>query len=938
MVAEHLGYFGQKTSGEEVPVSQPVPPPSPDPAPVKMSGSLARTPDGLADVVYLPYEVAGPFDRFDDFGRELDRQALWLAAREEFGLRPKDASLGDPAPAGLPSDRFIRVRTGNNSAIGLTRIFSIGSTGYGSMVWVGKHGDVRFYRAQPARAIEDAEAVSRGRFKDCLAAARFVPKENARSDAPVSPEVERLLGEMRETSQFAAVRMLHDEVRTKGESPALLGGLARGYATLGLLTEFHWTPAPYAFKARGLLYAQRVLARNPTSPTALRTRAYVAALTGLHQLALADLERAGPGPAPAWVEAVDAFVHFDLGRLAKAGDTPLVGLLTYLAREEPEAEAAMIGAAARFLKTEPECYRVHDALARLMGVANGHQATTVGLEAFTAGLPRRIREQPGLPGAVADLVTRDRLDSESEADLYDALRAAGKPTLDRGEPSWTALGSILRDVRFSQAWYRLYFMAVQWGVPTADAAREFATTLAGHPLLPVIESFVVDRQRDPAAVRAKLTAVAERDFDIRAGWYSNWCDLADPTGKLRGEARAQNSHGYQDVARWLYSVGDQDNYRAKYGAGVRRVSPHAPLGAALLASARPDPGDPGATEVADAAALAEIEKTYPESPTVQRRLAQRYSTDGRFDDAERCFRRWVELSPDGRAYREMAAVYLKQGKEELWKKALEDSLKQEDHGLDHAQSRVDLARFYMNKKDFERAEPYALAAAESYAEWALLCAAQCKEGLGKWDEANEIYRASSQRYEGSVFPWYFGCRQSGRMQRSVAEEAVATYLASFEGKISPNWAWSAGRFYLLTGRPKLAREQFAAEYVLHPTPACGLFVALLADAAKDIAERDRMFNEIAKMKDDHLKKLAVVLQRWAASKEAPDAAAVEAALAGYTPGERSDASTFVGWWLDNRGAADRAVEVWEKGVALKTGTLWLNTHAKGFLEDHGVKR
>ncbi|OWK36000.1 hypothetical protein FRUB_08563 [Fimbriiglobus ruber] len=869
--------------------------------------------------------------------REVDRQTVWLTAREEFGLRPKDEALGDPVPAGLPADRQIGIRVGQPTRLGPDLTFSVGSTGNEKVIWDRPFRDVTFDKVDPAKTIEQAETISRGRIKECLAAARFLPKANARSAAPVPPEVEKLLGEMRETAQFAAVRLLHDEVRAKGESPALLGALSRAYATLGLLTEFQWSPAPYVFKARSLLYAQRLLARDPKSPTALQYRAYAAALAGLHSLALADLAKAGPTTGqPAWVETIDAFVHFDLGRLAKvqtAADAPLVRLLTYIAKEEPETEAAMAIAGREFFKTEPECYRVHEALGRLTGVSTGHQVLAASHEAFAAGFTQRIREQPGLPKAVADLVTGDRMTPEAEADVYDALRAAGKPSLDRGEPSWTALGSLLRDVRLSLAWQRLYFMADRLAVPTADAARQYAVILAGHPFMPVIESFTVDRHRDPAGFKSKLETVPYQNIDTRSGWFSVWCNSADPTHRMSEMSRRQNGWAYQDLARWLYASGDQDNFRSRRAPQLGRISPHSPIASGMLASFVATGTEPAA----DAAKLAEIEKKFPDSAMVQRRLAQRHQADGRVEDAERCYRRWVKLSPDGRAYRELAAVYAKLGREDQWKKALEDSLKEEDFGLDHAQTRVQLARFYMAKKDFKQAEPYALEAAESYAQWALLCAAECEVGLEKWDEANALYRANAGRYTGGALTWYFTCRQTGRMQRTAAEEAVTEYLATFEGRIPPNVAWQAGRFYLLSGKTKLAREQFAVEFARRPSSLAGLFAALTADATKDVKERDRILDEMAKLNDDYIKKLAATIQKWTAAKEVPDAKAIDALLAGRHPGEQSDVGMLIAWWLDNRGATERAVELWEKCAAIKVGTLWMRIHTVGFLEDHGIK-
>src|SRR5205085_1810601 len=126
---------------------------------------------------------------------------------------------------------------------------------------------------------------------------------NRRGDARVPDAVEAQLGELAIFSQFSALRQLHALVREQGESPALLGGLVRGYANLAEETRFHWNGSSKTFSARSLLYAQRLFAADPKSKLALWTRAYARALAGLNAEALADLDEAGaPGhDAPRWV-------------------------------------------------------------------------------------------------------------------------------------------------------------------------------------------------------------------------------------------------------------------------------------------------------------------------------------------------------------------------------------------------------------------------------------------------------------------------------------------------------------------------------------------------------------------------------------------------------------------------------------------------------------
>ena len=82
-----------------------------------------------------------------------------------------------------------------------------------------------------------------------------VPKEG---HGRVPDGVYDRLGRMAFTDQFAAVRALHAAIRTDGPSPSRLAALSRAYANLGLLTEFQWDAASLAYKARAILYAQRL--------------------------------------------------------------------------------------------------------------------------------------------------------------------------------------------------------------------------------------------------------------------------------------------------------------------------------------------------------------------------------------------------------------------------------------------------------------------------------------------------------------------------------------------------------------------------------------------------------------------------------------------------------------------------------------------------------
>jgi hypothetical protein len=143
-----------------------------------------------------------------------------------------------------------------------------------------------------------------------------------RADGAVPASVENQLASLGLVEPLAAVRALQAATHDDGESPARLGALMRGYARLGVQSEFLWSPAHKVFKARALLYAQRLVARDPKSPCGLWHRATVEALIGLHMKAqddIGDAEKLAPAgadpAAPAWVEPLVAYCHIDRARL-----------------------------------------------------------------------------------------------------------------------------------------------------------------------------------------------------------------------------------------------------------------------------------------------------------------------------------------------------------------------------------------------------------------------------------------------------------------------------------------------------------------------------------------------------------------------------------------------------------------------------------------------
>src|SRR5262249_7594409 len=135
-------------------------------------------------------------------------------------------------------------------------------------------------------------------------------------------------------------------------------------------------------------------------------------------------------------------------------------------------------------------------------------------------------------------------------------------------------------------------------------------------------------------------------------------------------------------------------------AAARRfleVSPHAPAARAALI-------DTDWEGVRGEAAAWEKEAVHP---AVLAALARQYARARRLEDAERCVRAYLRLSPDVWMYENLAELYKAQGRLDRWEETLEASLKEEDYGLQHAWVRFKLAKFHMARRQWNKALPHA---------------------------------------------------------------------------------------------------------------------------------------------------------------------------------------------------------------------------------------
>ena len=351
------------------------------------------------------------------FARELVRQAFLIAARDECGLGTRDATLREelaesPSVHVVPFEIFckvVRTKKGFDVRYTLSRQKGKATETLGEWTFLT---DV-FSPKMITDLADLAERMSRGKFKNLLTQQGLgKPVPAAREFAGVPRETAERLWEWNEIAVLGALRRIHAEIRAKGESPELLAGLAVGYANLGSLTEYYFSPAHKAFSARALLYAERLLRETEGSDWALWHRAYVRAIVGLHEQALTDVKAAkklwdkkSSKRLPFWTDVLEAFCEGHLPQMLQKAKTRdqerLARYLNLQAVMYSSMTAVTIKATQAMLEECPDCLRAADALCGTVQIGPMNLVTSTAFPLYSKTLRSRLPDVHGFPSALA---------------------------------------------------------------------------------------------------------------------------------------------------------------------------------------------------------------------------------------------------------------------------------------------------------------------------------------------------------------------------------------------------------------------------------------------------------------------------------------------------------------------------------------------------------
>lgn len=935
-------------------------------------GSVEQSPNNR-ELLAKAIEGSGPFCLATEFqpleyqddelptllSRELARQAVLLTARDELGLSTRDETLGESFPEDAaarrgPYDLTVRKYKGGDLSLDLRAPDVLFEHAPLQLIQLDFHCQEDAYQLYTSQA-EALEAATRGKLLEQLKSAGFDGKPVKSDPTGAMPDgIESLLQKMEVTSQYAAVRKLHGAIAEKGESPARLGGLVRGYANLAALTRHYWNSANVAFTARSLLYAERMMATSGESQLAYQHRAYARALAGLHAAALADLAHKSDGDAqssaaaaqPPWIAILEPYCKFQRDELITAGEPPEVGqLANLLAFELTECyanERWNIAAGAKALQACPEAYCIYSELANHTPMQVQRQSVSTVAEAIGRRIPINVAHMEGLPDPVFNLV-KDVLrpdaswlvrivtgKSESKAgsplprQIADGLRRSCKEIGDSGEPSWDVLASLISDEQFVAVADYLMVSTNAVEYSKEELVERFEPLVKDHPYAPYIESYKLGRDRPPvefaqyaAAIKGCDPRPCMQQLPLRfwnhvdannqtfACLYNHAIWTADRTFpamvaslNLISESWWQKPETVAEMRPWV--------------ADFQAVAPNAPNSLRLEILTTDKPSDEQ---------LAKWEERAGGDPVALTKIGNWYYSRKNLVAAIRCYDRSYSLSPEYKTATYLAVSYRDAGKEDKWLPALESYLKEDDYALGHALIHQTIANDYMRKGKWSDAEPHALEAAQTWSAWGLILASRVEEGLGKWDESERWIREAVESYPTySGNEWYYWCVRNGRGDLAAARKPHDEFLQlDWVQNLhqSDNYVFVdmvlAGQFQRgldeIQSQPQYAEDDYWQNFAL-------LLAKRLGNEALYIELTDKLvkrINEVYGKSDPDLCALYALVERLAhdGSLSADDIAAADKLFERYGPISRTNYCYFFGEQLALHGDMENAERYWQ---------------------------
>ena len=848
--------------------------------------------------------------------REVYRQALLIAARDGAGLQTRDGSLREWGQAPPSDQAWNFIPDGAHLQI---------VDGAKAVIWREDRPNDAWPKNLP-EAVERGEALSRGDFVQLLKAHGFSGKANVLKPGAAGPhDAKPRLADFNDLSQFAIIRETHDLIRADGESEARLGVLVRAYANLGQLTMFHWSIEHQVFAARSLLYAQRMVSNDPKSSIALWHRAYAMAMAGLQGQALKDVAAAkaiGADNAPSWTPLIEPFCHYDhteLNRLAAADSShaPLALYLAFLTVEQSGSQVATLNTEQKAVTLNPSCLRLIDAMCNVTGPGMLNQLVEIGPMNFSSSLGIGLEKMPGMPKSVIQQIEelrRPEGNPQGRELICQALIGQGLPANDRTELSWAALGRDIQETTFAHIRRKADLIAIRWGVDASGFAAESAPLIHDHRFEGVIQAY--------GAMHA-----GGMDDAMNALKRVTWDDLTttelplywlERMGGSRGDAgmrllnnvfpRHMDFTSFDQEA-WIlfHTYALQGGYLQGTVNDLKAISPGSPWVTCY------DIMNHWSADKAQ-----EWEASAGGYPSVDMMLGTKYAQKARWADAERCLKRYIQISPDMAGYEALARLYWSQHQDDRWLKTLNDFLDNtQPIALEHAQVQVQIANYHMARGHFRAALPYADAAAQTASAWGLHCAARAHTGVGDFDQAEQSLIESYQHYGESPFDWYVWCVQTGHGRRGEASKAMHEYYEASTGRVAHEGLLLLSFIEGNAGNYADALGRLNRRYNADPGPVSYMHLLIFADESGDAASLREVLKAADQLPRENSSLMKFSKELVLTYQAGPDAslnlATIDDLLNNSDGADRIGIAVVTARYLKKHGHKDKAIEYLKKG-------------------------
>ena len=823
-----------------------------------------------------------PNEEAGSLTREIFRQSVLIAARDELGLSTFDSALGEFPPesetaVAFPFDLEVRIVSRDNAKSLLMMDVELSRPVRGGKWFSWASPPIKLPLVNSVEGmVASAEQMSRAEFVEALKSAGLKKNEQAArssSNGPLPDDVP-----LDFVSQYASLRNLHARLRANGESAETLGALVRAYANLGSLIDFHWGPASKAMHARALLYAQRLLVREGTTPWTLSHRAYARGLAGRHMTALEDIRdvRTAPGTAaPKWFDLIDAYCSYQPAVFDKEHgvDHELAAYLRMRLADPINNEMKALQAIHRFAERNPACCRTAVLLCEIRALGVRRMTTEVGFYVIWPHIYSRLFSIHDLPESLKSVAAKQRgvvvnenvlpdpqLEYRTRLEFIDQLQKTDASARDRSEPSWTVLAELLRDTTFLQTWRRLDVEANALAISCDATLIEVAPLVQNHRYADFLFSFTSQKGERTALLNRLVESLDLSRLELPA--YPMVVRLQKNLNKHASDElyRVILSHAnrtFDDLNRQRKIPSNDGDFFATI---LRLVSPYQPASVTWAIEQTWEEAEPHARE---------WEEAYRDSPIVILALAKKYRQLEQFDDEERCLEISAETNPTHASYRQYADFLIRNGDLAGGQELLESALNLPSLGLENATVRVQLADILMRQGDWETAQIHANEAANSYAGWALKAASRCAEGRKDWKLAEACMRALSERYDSSRDDWYFWCYRTGQGNIKAARSFAKQMWDTWSAPLMSTQRWSRGASFIVIGNTDRANEIFWDSIDQEKDLYLVMEAAVMADAAGNHSLRDTLFEKVAEKWDQSrtLAELVDVFRRSLAVQE-----------------------------------------------------------------------